>query len=155
MTEYEKIEKLIEIASTGKTVRILGIGNSMRPLLHGGRDYIYFQKDTHYQKGDIVLYFSQGKYIMHRIAQVTNSGYIMLGDGNQFKEEPIPQTDIYLKAVGFLRNNKYISAKHPLYRLYSSLWTNFWHLRPVVRRCKSMINRIVAPFNHRCRGEDK
>ncbi|MCI7791339.1 MAG: hypothetical protein MR531_11305 [Lachnospiraceae bacterium] len=43
MTENEKVEKLIALAREGKIVRILGIGDSMRPLLHGGRDYIYFR----------------------------------------------------------------------------------------------------------------
>lgn len=147
MTENEKVEKLIALAKEGKTVRILGIGNSMRPLLHGGRDYIYFRalrKDESYQKGDVVLYQWDGIYVMHRIADIVPEGYIMLGDGNQFKEEPLSEDRIYLKAEGFLRNGRYISVQNKLYRIYVSLWVNFWKLRPFVRRCKAILNKITG-----------
>lgn len=147
MTENEKVEKLIALAKEGKTVRILGIGNSMRPLLHGGRDYIYFRvlrKGESYQKGDVVLYQWDGIYVMHRIADIVPEGYIMLGDGNQFKEEPLSEDRIYLKAEGFLRNGRYISVQNKLYRIYVSLWVNFWKLRPFARRCKAILNKITG-----------
>lgn len=122
MTEQEKVEQLIRLANEGKIVRILGIGDSMSPLLHSGRDYIYLRTlrdGENYQKGDVVLYLTDGIYVVHRIVDIVPEGYIMLGDGNQIKEEPILDKDIFLKAEGFLRNGRYISAMHPGYRLYA------------------------------------
>lgn len=142
MTENEKVEALIRIANEGKIVRILGVGNSMRPLLHGGRDYVYFENKKNYKTGDIVLYISNGIYIMHRIAKITDEGYIMLGDGNQIMEEPISEENIFLKAIGFKRKNVYISVKNPLYRLYSWMWIKFWLYRPVVRSFKAKLNKL-------------
>lgn len=144
-TENEKVEKLIEAAKKGKTVRILGIGRSMQPLLHGGRDYIYLRapkENEPYQKGDVVLYQSKGRYVIHRIIQIVPKGYVMLGDGNQEPEPPTAPEEIYLKAEGFLRNGKYISVKQTGYRLYTSLWITFLAIRPFVRKCKWKLNKV-------------
>lgn len=147
MTEYEKVEQLIRLANEGKIVRILGIGDSMRPLLHGGRDYIYLRTlrdGEDYKKGDVVLYLTDGIYVVHRIVDIVPQGYIMLGDGNQVKEAPISRKDIFLKAEGFLRNGRYISAMHPVYRLYVWWWVTIWSCRPFVRRCKAFMNRVTG-----------
>ena len=147
MTEHEKVEQLIRLANEGKIVRILGIGDSMRPLLHGGRDYIYLRTlrdGEDYKKGDVVLYLTDGIYVVHRIVDIVPEGYIMLGDGNQVKEAPITRQDIFLKAEGFLRNGRYISAMHPVYRLYVWWWVMIWSFRPFVRRCKALLNKITG-----------
>lgn len=147
MTENEKVEELIRIAKEGKIVRMLGIGNSMRPLLHGGRDYIYLrtlQEEEAYQIGDAVLYKSEGKYVVHRIVDIVPQGYIMLGDGNQLKESPITKDNIYLKAEGFLRAGKYISAEKLLYRIYVKCWVTIWRYRPFVRSCKAVLNKLAG-----------
>ena len=150
MTENEKVEELIRIAREGKIVRILGRGNSMRPLLLGDRDYVYLrtlEDGEQYSKGDVVLYWSGGIYIMHRILRIVPEGYIMLGDGNQELETPIPSERIYLKAEGFLRDGKYISTKRTGYKIYVMLWGTFWRFRPFVRRCKWILNDIFRKGN--------
>lgn len=147
MTEQEMVEQMIRLANEDKIVRILGIGDSMRPLLHGGRDYIYLRTlrdGENYQKGDVVLYLTDGIYVVHRIVDIVPEGYIMLGDGNQIKEAPISDKEIFLKAEGFLRNGRYISAMHPIYRLYVWWWMAIRSFRPFVRRCKALLNKVTG-----------
>lgn len=131
-TDEKHILNLIDIARQGKTVRMIGIGSSMRPLLKDGRDFvdlIAVEDNTILKKNDVIFYKShEDQYVLHRIYTVTGEGYYPNGDGNLCLEPLLPRDNIYLKAIGFLRNGRYISVQSKLYRLYSSLWTS---LRPI------------------------
>lgn len=147
MTENEKVERMIEIANSGKNVKIRGLGNSMRPLLHGGRDEIYLQAITEDKPlcvGDVVLYCVDDVYKIHRIMKIVPEGYIIAGDGNQFLEPPLKREYIYLRAIGFQRADRYISVENTGYRIYAYLWRVLYPVRPVFRKTKAFINVLTG-----------
>lgn len=147
--EYEKeaayIQELIKIAQEGKKVRMLGLGYSMKPLLRNGKDYIELEAvtgDMELKRGDVVLYYSNGKYILHRIYKITKQGYCMLGDGNFLVEDPLEREKIYLKAVAYIRNGKYILAEKWYLKLYGEAWMRMRLLRPVFRKAMHVLKKI-------------
>lgn len=125
--DEKHILKLIEYARQGNTVRLLGVGNSMRPFLMGGRDYIDLiavNNELPLNKYDVVFYqYAEDKYVLHRIYSISKEGYHLNGDGNLMIEPPIDRSNIYLKAIGFVRKGKYISTKSISYQCYVRLWT--------------------------------
>jgi hypothetical protein len=132
-TNENDIWKLIEHARLGTTVRLLGIGSSMCPLLESGRDYIDLiavNHDTKLYKNDIVFYkANDNQYVTHRIYSISEKGYHMLGDGNLCIEPLINKAHIYLKAVGFVRKGKYIPVEAKRYLIYVFLWTKLYPIR--------------------------
>ena len=118
-----------EILDSGKSVRILPQGISMRPMLRQGVDSVVLSPlPESLQKYDIPLYQrDDGKYILHRVVAVGDS-YTCMGD-NQFVEESGVRHDQMIALVtGFYRGEKYHSVKEPAYRLYC----RFWHYsRPI------------------------
>lgn len=145
--EASLILELIEIAKTGKTVRMLGIGNSMQPLLKSGEDYIWLEavkEQERLKRGDVILYFSAGHFILHRIFRVTERGYEMLGDGNVMVEPPIPREQIYLKAVVYEKNGKKISASRWDMIVFGRVWLRIRPLRPWIRRGFRWVRRKIG-----------
>jgi hypothetical protein len=149
-TNEEHIRELIEKARRGNTVRMIGIGRSMSPLVKDGRDYIDLgavDEATSIIKHDVVFYKShENKYVLHRIYSISNEGYYPNGDGNLCLEPLLQRDRIYLKAVGFVRKGKYISTGSIPYRLYSYVWTKLLPVRPHLlrwynRACK--VGRIL------------
>lgn len=139
------IKLLIEQAQKGETVRILGLGISMRPLLRNGKDYIDLiavTDDTPLKKGDVVLYLSDGIYVLHRIFQISKKGYAMLGDGNLLVESPLPRDAIFLKATGYLRKGKYLKADALPLKIYGWLWMKLRILRPFIWKILYHIHKL-------------
>lgn len=137
--DYEReavcIRSLIELAKQGETVRLLGKGISMRPLLRDGKDYIDLvavTEDVPLRRGDVVLYLSDGVYVLHRIHRIRKDMYAMLGDGNLHIEPYLPRDQIFLKAVGYVRRGRSISAEDWRLRLYGWVWMRLRIVRPII-----------------------
>lgn len=145
--EYD-IWRLIESARQGNTVRLLGIGSSMRPLLEGGRDFIDLiavNQETELCKHDIVFYKSNdNQYVTHRIYSVSENSFHMLGDGNLSVEPLIQRENIYLKAIGFVRKGKYVSVKSKVYQGYSFLWRKLYPFRIHLLRHYQRYCKVVS-----------
>ncbi len=147
-TDENFIWQLIEKSRLGNTVRLLGVGNSMRPLLEGGRDYIDLiavDKDTRLCADDIVLYKSHdNQYVVHRIYSVTKNGFDLIGDGNLNIESMIPRDHIYLKAIGFVRKGKYLPISSKWYRGYVLLWRKLYPIRKYLLRLYQSYHKMIA-----------
>lgn len=149
--EAELIKQLIEQARSGKTIRMLGLGDSMKPLLKNGRDSIELAAiypDTPLKKGDVVLYLCNGVYVLHRIIYISGDYYSMLGDGNLTVEPPLHRDFIYLKAVGYIRNGKYVRADAIHIRLYGFLWRKLYKHRPFLWKMISVIHKFTKATNN-------
>jgi hypothetical protein len=147
-TDEEDIFQLIEKARRGDTVRMIGIGASMRPLLKDGRDFIDLvavRDDTIIKKNDVVFYKShEGLYVLHRILSVTSEGYYPNGDGNLLLEPLLKRENIYLMAVGFIRKGRYIPTGALMYRLYSAVWTLLRPMRGFIFRWYGRFRRLLT-----------
>lgn len=147
-TEEKYILELIEKARRGETVRVLGVGNSMRPFLESGRDYIdliVVKEDTRLNKNDVIFYKShEDKYVLHRIISVSEEGYYPNGDGNLSIEPLLEREKIYLKAIGFVRKGKYISINSKGYQGYVRIWTRLLPFRVHLLRWDRLFCKVFS-----------
>ncbi len=90
-------------------------GNSMLPLLRGTGDYVVLRRSlSGYYCGDIVLFMRKnGNYILHRIVEIDNDGYVLCGDGQKTLEKGIQADQIIARVHSFYRyKESWIPFKH-------------------------------------------
>ena len=112
------------------TYRIVGV--SMNPLLRQDRDLITVlrsdlaPKDTNgrFHNHEVVLYkrHSDGAYVLHRIVEVREKDYVILGDNCVKREYGITDEDILGVMTSFVRDGKTVQVTDPLYKAYVELW---------------------------------
>lgn len=111
------------------------MGISMKPLIHQQRDNIIIVKNKErLQKYDVPVYITpSGKYVMHRIIEVHDDHYIIVGD-NLLNREYVTDDMICGVLVGFYKNGKhYVDCKNSkLYKLYSRVWVALLPVRPAI-----------------------
>ena len=81
------------------------IGSSMNPTLFEPM-ILETSKADRYYPGDVVVFNSKNKTIVHRIIKVNQTGYITRGDNNLNDDEPIDFHDILGKVIMAFRGNK-------------------------------------------------
>lgn len=146
MQTFNSIKDILDKTGkyTGKTM-----GSSMMPIIHQNRDDIIVVKNQgRLKKYDVPVYLtSNGKYIMHRIVEVHDDHYIIIGD-NLMKKEYVTDDMICGVLVGYYRKGKrYIDCNtNKLYKLYSRVWVALLPIRPVFmffNRCVGFIERRI------------
>lgn len=95
-------------------------GRSMEPMLHEMRDLVTLARKTgeRCRLHDVVLYKRGEKYILHRIVQVREHDYVILGDNCFTKEYGITDADILAVMVAFIRKGRNYTMDDPRYRRY-------------------------------------
>ena len=158
MVGYDNIEDVI---SKGNFV-IHSHGVSMWPMIRNGVDSIHIEAvEGRLNKFDIPLYKdNRGRYVIHRIIEVTDTGYVILGDGLYEREYDITDAHILGKVVGFFRKEKYISCDSKGYLRYVRFWagTILFMRKPIIwtvrkyRRGKALLKdywlRLVRGKGH-------
>ena len=117
-----------------KPVRIFGYSfsyvptNSMEPVIKVD-DMVLFKKVKYddLKTGDIIVYRSnldetKGVYIIHRIKEVTDDGFVMLGDNNNniVDKELVTSNMLigkYIKVINFFNVGKLVSNKNLVFTL--------------------------------------
>lgn len=148
MSNNLSLEELLPImtetlAAGGEVVFTPG-GNSMLPLLHGGRDIVTLVKPNgSLQKYDLPLYRrSDGRFVLHRIVGRNADGYLMRGDNTFFTETGITDTDIIGVVISFERKGKKVSCDSMGYRLYSRIWVALYPIRRFILSAKQLPRRV-------------
>jgi hypothetical protein len=155
-----------EILGRGQTLVYTNVGRSMMPLLRQRRDILIIEPrpSGRLKKYDVPLYKRGNKYILHRIVDVTDTGYVIIGDNNTFYEYDITDDMILGVLTGFVRNDpagiekimfwkkdrrmkgKRYSVEDKAYLAYVHLWCDFLPARifilKAVRRCRRVLSRI-------------
>lgn len=141
-------EEFYEALDAGECVRLLGVGNSMRPLLRNGLDYVFLKKTEKQtiRKGDVILYRSAGKLVLHRVVKVNGDSYHLLGDGNTRIEKNIREADILGKAIGFERKDRYFPVESFWYRCYWRIWVFLRPLRPLIKKINVLIKKLFGRY---------
>ncbi len=131
------------LARDGKLV-YTGVGASMLPMLRQRRDLLIIQRPRGpLQKYDVPLYKrDSGKYVLHRVLQVREDGYVLCGDNQWRREYGVTDRQIIGVLTAFVRDGKEISVADPRYRLYVHLWCDLFWLRAVVLWCLALPSRI-------------
>lgn len=146
MSEIKSIKEILE--TTGKYTG-LTMGTSMLPLIHQQKDNIIVVKNKdRLKKYDVPVYVTpKGKYIMHRVIEVHDDHYIIVGD-NLLQKEYVTDDMICGVLIGFYKNGKrYIDfEKSKGYKIYSRIWVALFPIRPVllfIPRCIGWAKRHI------------
>ncbi|MCC8072826.1 MAG: S24/S26 family peptidase [Clostridiales bacterium] len=132
MSEEQSIKEILDTCGhyTGLTM-----GTSMKPLIHHQRDNIIIVKNTErLKKYDVALYVTpKNKYIMHRVIEVYDDHYVIVGD-NLLNREYVTDDMICGVLVGFYKNGKhYVDCQNSkLYLLYSKIWVALLPIRRIL-----------------------
>ena len=118
-------------------------GRSMLPLLRQGRDLFTLKKKGpgRCRVGDVVLYRAGEKYVLHRVVEVRENDYVILGDNCVCRETGISDEDIIGVMTGYVRKGKEHSVTDAGYRLYSALWLHTERPRIFLKRARAWLRR--------------
>ena len=124
MINYNNFENVIE--KYGKLV-YTNVGVSMMPLIRQKNYLIHIEKTNgRLKKYDVPLYKTKtGKYVLHRIIEVTDSGYVICGDNCITKEYDITDKEIIGVLVGVTEMANIYTVKNKSYLFYVHLWCDF------------------------------
>ena len=157
-----------EILGRGQTLVYTNVGRSMMPLLRQRRDILIIEPKPpgRLKKYDVPLYKRGGKYILHRIVEVTDTGYVIIGDNNTFYEYDVTDDMILGVLTGFVRNDpagierflfwkkdrrmkgKRYSVEDGAYRAYVHLWCDALPVRIGILRFRNRSRRALSRIYH-------
>ena len=127
----------------GVSVTLPVNGRSMLPFIIGGRESVILQKPEKLKVGDVVLASipPQGRYVVHRIINISGDKVTLMGDGNLVGTEHCTLADVKAKATHV------VDAKERQHYLYApwrcraaKVW---WHLRPIRRYLLFIYKKVV------------
>lgn len=112
-------------------------GVSMLPLLRQGKDFytVVKKENKRCARFDVVLYRRPpNQYVLHRIVEVRDTDYVILGDNCICKEYGITDDDILAVMTSFTRGGKEHSVHEMPYRIYSRVWYAIYPIRKLYYR---------------------
>lgn len=128
-------------------------GVSMLPMIKSGKDVVsIIAKNGRLKVFDVALYKrSDGAYILHRVLQVVNGGYIIRGD-NCYVDEKVAEESV----IGFLecyfKGEKLINLDSDSYKRYVKRRLKTYKLRRFFvlsyRNAKSLLKRMLKGGKH-------
>ena len=139
MTFEEYLEKNGELVYTNT-------GRSMLPMLRQHRDLMVIRPKTEERcrKYDVVLYVRPPhRYVLHRVVEVRDKDYVILGDNCLKKEYGITDEQIIGVLKAFVRDGRTISVENGLYQLYAKLWYALYPVRSAWKLCRAGLRKLV------------
>lgn len=139
---FDEVCRLLE---EDRQVSILAKGNSMLPFIRGNHDSVLLERvPAELHKGDIVLFKTEGRYILHRILRIDGENITLMGDGNLQGQEHCRHKDVVGKAVRILPpGEKAIDCNAPGERRKARIWLM---LRPLRRYLLGCYRRIYKTY---------
>lgn len=127
----EYLNQTREWIEAGKEVRLMISGSSMSPFLIHHRDSICCVKPFRdLRKGDMVFYQrNTDQYVMHRICDIKNGEYYLIGDAQTEIEGPLQREQIFALITKVQRKGKWIGPKDFLWRFFAYIWPRIIPLR--------------------------
>lgn len=144
ISEQKSIQTVIE--EHGKYVGPT-VGISMRPMLKTGRDTIVVVKKTARLKPlDVALYKRDDAYVLHRVLQVTDEGYVIRGD-NCYTDEIVPEDAVIGVLTEFFRKNTHYDCTDKRYVRYAKRRVRYYKIRRFFVKIKSGVKAVFRkPF---------
>lgn len=123
-----------DVLLDGGTVELPITGTSMLPLLHWGRDSVVISPAKDIEIGDIIFYRRDNEqFVLHRIIDTDEKGYILCGDNQWVKEHNINNEHIIGKVVAITRKGKTFETNNKKYKFYCKIWKLLFPVRkPIV-----------------------
>jgi len=141
----EKTVSYEEYIEKNGSLTYTNVGVSMMPLLRQGKDLFTVTKRNgeRCKKGDVVLYKRPpDQYVLHRIIEVRENDYVILGDNCVNKEYGIKDSDILGVMTGYIKNQKEHSISDNSYKLYSFIIMKTIGLRIFLKKTKIKVKKI-------------
>ena len=115
------------------------VGVSMLPMLKNRRDTIVVKPKTERLKRlDVALYKRGEAYILHRVLQAVDGGYIIRGD-NCYVDENVPESSVIGVLVEFFRKDKHVLCTDEKYIRYAERRLKTYKIRRFFVRLKRKI----------------
>ena len=120
------------------------VGRSMLPLLHDRQSIVIVEdiKNAPPEKGDVVLYKTNGTYILHRIRKIKENEYEIRGD-NTWVTEHVPRENLLATMTGFYRTpeSKLTERNNPAYKCYQAVLPVIRWTRRIGGKIRRMIRK--------------
>ena len=118
-------------------------GASMRPMLRAGKDTILIAPaGARLKKYDVPLYRRGDIYVLHRVVEVRETGYVICGDNCTEKEYDVTDGDVVGVLSGFRRGKRYVSVDSRSYLLYAKVWVACYPIRAAFMRARRTAGRL-------------
>lgn len=126
-----------EMLNDGKDVRFTVSGNSMWPLIANQRDSVLLTpcESDELKKGDIILFkATKTHWVLHRITDVREDGYITTGDGNLHRDPFIPKEAVRGKVKTIYRKDRIIDCEKKRWNALFRLWMIAFPMRGTLQK---------------------
>ena len=135
------IEEAIRLVDEGVSVTLPVNGQSMLPLIIGGKESVILQKPVEPKVADVVLAWVEGcRFVVHRIISISGNNVTLMGDGNIIGTEQCTLSDVKAIATHVVSADEKIRDLNNPWRL---LATRLWfQLRPVRRYILAIYKRL-------------
>ena len=119
------------------------VGISMLPMLKTGRDTIVVRPKTERLKHlDVALYKRGDDYVLHRVIQPIEGGYIIRGD-NCYSDEHIPEQAVFGVLTEFFRKDKHFYCTDKKYIRYAKRRIKNYKARRFYIRIKGKMRAVA------------
>ena len=128
------------------TLTYSNVGTSMMPLLRQGRDLFTVRRKgpERCKVGDVVLYRRPpDKYVLHRIVEVREDSYVILGDNCIYREYGVTDSDILGVMTGYVRDGKEHSVTEQAYLDYTARILRGEKSRVARKKLKQKVGRLI------------
>ena len=127
------------LARDGRLV-YTNVGDSMLPFIREHEDLLVIERPKgRLKKYDVPLYRrDSGQWVLHRVIQVKDDGYVICGDNRWRKEYGITDRHVYGVLTAVIRDGREMKVNAPRYRLAVAAWCALYPLRAAWlrgRRC--------------------
>jgi len=124
------------------------VGVSMLPLLKTRRDTIVVKPKTErLQRLDVALYRRGDAYVLHRVLQPIEGGYIIRGD-NCYSDEKVPENAVIGVLTEFFRNGKHVYCTDKRYIRYANRRIKTYKIRRffviLKSKAKAAVKKIIG-----------
>ena len=148
--EKQTIEEVL--LSHGKYVGPT-VGVSMLPMLKNRRDTIVvLAKTERLKRLDVALYRRGEDYVLHRVLQPIEGGYIIRGD-NCYSDEKVPENAVIGVLSEFFRKGKHFYCTDKKYLKYAEKRLKTYKVRRffvlLKARCRNGAKRVLYAFGLR------
>ena len=142
MTESMKYEEYLDRYGS---LTYANVGVSMLPMLREGKDLFTVVKKgpQRCKAGDVVLYRRGSHYILHRVIEVREKDYVILGDNCVNREYGITDDDILGVLTCFMRDGKTITVDDPAYKRYTAWMLKSVPVRTNVKKAMIKVKRGI------------
>ncbi|MBQ3221370.1 MAG: S24/S26 family peptidase [Clostridia bacterium] len=131
------------------------VGVSMLPMLKNRRDTIVVRPKTERLKRlDVALYKRGDAYVLHRVIQPIEGGYIIRGD-NCYADEHIPEDAVFGVLTEFFRKDKHYFCTDKKYLRYAERRVRSYPRRMFFLRVKNKIKAGIKKFLRIFKKKDK